>query len=64
MGDHDGTVRSGDVAQALGKSLSDLSSIRDRLIRKGVIHAPTVGALSFSVPGFRDYVTRRAAGER
>jgi type II secretory pathway predicted ATPase ExeA len=64
MGDHDRIVRSGDVAQALGKSLSDLSSIRDRLIRKGVIHAPNVGVLSFSVPGFRDYVARRDAGER
>jgi type II secretory pathway predicted ATPase ExeA len=64
MPDDAATVRSGDVARSLGKSLSELSAIRDRLIRKGVIHAPTLGQLTFSVPGFRDYVARRAAGER
>jgi hypothetical protein len=58
------TVRSGDVARMLGRSLSELSQVRDRLIRKGVIHAPTVGLLTFSVPGFREYVNRRAAGEK
>lgn len=63
MGDEDGSVRSSDVARELGKPLSDLSSVRDRLIRKGVIYAPTVGLLQFSVPGFREYVVRRAAGE-
>lgn len=62
--DADGaTVRSGDVARTLGRALSDLSQVRDRLIRKGVIHAPTVGLLTFSVPGFHDYVKRRSAGE-
>ncbi|MGH2883701.1 MAG: hypothetical protein ACRDPA_13550 [Solirubrobacteraceae bacterium] len=63
MGDEDRSVRSGDVARELGKPLSDLSSVRDRLIRKGVIYAPTVGVLRFSVPGFREYIARRAAGE-
>lgn len=57
------SARSGNVACALGKSLSDLSPVRERLIQKGVIHAPTHGALAFSVPGFRDYLLRRAAGE-
>jgi hypothetical protein len=64
MSDDSATVRSGDVARALGRSLSDLSQIRDRLIRKGVIHSPTVGLLTFSVPGFRDYLERRAADEQ
>ena len=64
MRDDTATVRSGEVARALGKTLGELSSVRDRLIRKGVIHAPTLGELAFSVPGFRDYVTRQSADER
>jgi hypothetical protein len=58
-----GPVRSGAVAAAMGKTLAELSPIRDRLIRKGVIHAPESGVLAFSVPGFRDYVVRRAGAE-
>jgi hypothetical protein len=56
-------ARSGDVAKALDRSLSDLSPVRDRLIRKGVIHAPEAGVLQFSVPGFRQYVLRRVSRE-
>jgi len=55
------TARSGAVAQSLGKSLSELSPVRERLIQKGVIHAPARGRLAFSVPGFREYLLRRAA---
>jgi hypothetical protein len=51
------------VARALGESLSELGPVRERLIQKGVIHAPTHGALAFSVQGFRDHLRRRAAGE-
>jgi hypothetical protein len=58
-----GIARSGEVARALVKSLSELSPVRERLIQKGVIHAPTHGALAFSVPGFRDYLLRRGDGE-
>jgi hypothetical protein len=55
----EGRVGSGAVAAALGKSLGDLAPVRDRLIRKGVIHSPATGVLVFSVPGFADYVRRR-----
>ena len=58
-----GRARSGDVAKSLDRSLSDLSPVRDRLIRKGVIHAPEAGVLQFSVPGFRQYVLRRVSRE-
>ena len=54
------TVRSGDVAKALGRELSSLSPIRDSLIKKGLIHSPGIGVLEFSVPGFGTYVLFRA----
>ncbi|WP_159602460.1 ATP-binding protein [Agromyces humi] len=54
-------VGSGAVAAHLGKTLNGLGPVRDRIIRKGVIHSPTAGQLEFSVPGFVDYVRRRNA---
>lgn len=51
-------VRSGRVAEAMGKPLSELSVVRDRVIRKGVIHSPAHGLIEFSVPGFDAYVRR------
>lgn len=59
MDDRAEQVRSSDVANALGKGLTELSAVRDRLIRKGVIHSPGSGLIAFSVPGFRDYVQGR-----
>jgi hypothetical protein len=58
MGSGD-SAGSADVARRLGKGLADLSTIRDRLIRKGVVHSPEAGLLEFSVPGFKQYVLRR-----
>lgn len=52
-------VRSSDVAQALGKSAQDCSPVREGLIHSGLVHSPSHGDLEFSVPGFREYVTRR-----
>jgi hypothetical protein len=52
-------VESGAVADRLDKSLSQLGTTRDRIIRKGIIHSPAYGQLEFSVPGFADYVRRR-----
>lgn len=57
----DSSVRSGAVARSLDKTLAQLSTVRDRLIRKGVIHSPSQGRLEFSAPGFGDYVRRRSA---
>ncbi|TFD94000.1 hypothetical protein E3T61_03100 [Cryobacterium lactosi] len=54
-------VSSGEVAAALGKELNTVGQTRDRIIRKGIVHAPQYGALEFSVPGFAEYVRRRAA---
>jgi hypothetical protein len=53
-------VRSGEVARELEQALTAVGPIRDRLIRKGILHSPQHGVIAFSVPGFADYVLRRA----
>lgn len=55
------SVGSGDVARHLGRDLTQLSTTRDRIIRKGIIHSPRPRMLEFSVPGFADYVRRQSA---
>ncbi|MGL4339261.1 MAG: ATP-binding protein [Rhodoglobus sp.] len=52
-------VSSGDIGKLLGKSLPQLATTRDRIVRKGIIHSPVFGVLEFSVPGFSDYVRRQ-----
>ncbi len=52
---------SGDVARRLGRTLAELSTVRDRLIRKGIVHAPEPGQLQFSIPGFKEYVVRHSS---
>lgn len=59
LGDAD--ISSGDVARILNKSITSAAPIRDRLMKKGLIHSPGTGRLDFSVPGFADYVRRRSA---
>jgi hypothetical protein len=56
-------VRSGEVARELEQPLTAVGPIRDRLIRKGILHSPQHGVIAFSVPGFADYVLRRAEAE-
>lgn len=58
-GDAPSRASSGEVARSLQKTPQQLGPIRDRVIRKGIIHAPTAGLIEFSVPGFADYVRRR-----
>lgn len=53
-----GPHRSGDVAAALGKTTSQMSAIRDRLIDEGVIYGPQYGWVEFAIPHFDDYVRR------
>jgi hypothetical protein len=54
-------VRPGDIADALTKPITALSAVRNRLLDRGVIVAPSVGHVAASIPGFLDYVL--AAGE-
>lgn len=60
-GDPRTRARSGEVAKELGISLFAASPVRDGLIRRGVIHAPEHGVVDFSIPGFGDYLAKRAA---
>lgn len=59
LGDED--ISSGATAKSLGKNAQAAGVIRDRLVKKGLIHSERTGRLDFSVPGFGEYVRRRAA---
>lgn len=53
-----GPHRSGEVAAAGGRATSELSAIRDRLIREGVVYAPRYGWVEFAIPHFDAFVRR------
>ena len=53
-----GPHRSGEVADAAGKTTSAVAAFRDRLINEGVIYAPRYGWVEFAIPHFDDYVRR------
>lgn len=53
-----GPHRSGAVAAAGGRATSELSAIRERLIREGVVYAPRYGWVEFAIPHFDDFVRR------
>ena len=53
-----GPHRSGDVAEAAGKSTPQVAAFRDRLITEGVIYAPRYGWVEFAIPHFDEYVRR------
>ena len=59
----DGVVRSAKVAGELDKNLSGVSKVRDSLINKGIIHAPTIGELAFAVPRFHSFLLSRIEEE-
>ncbi len=56
LGDH--RIASGEVARGLGRTPQATSTLRDRLIQKGIIYAPTHNVVEFAVPGFADYLRR------
>ena len=53
-----GPHRSGAVAAAGGRTSSELSAIRDRLIKEGLVYAPRYGWVEFALPRFDEYVRR------
>ena len=59
--DEDGQSRSGDVAKAMGKEQRQLSTVRDRLIRKRVIVAGDRGYVRYNLPRMREYFTNPVA---
>jgi hypothetical protein len=54
LGGHE--VKREDLATALGKSTVAISGPRARLLQKGIIESSRFGYLSFSVPGFTEYL--------
>lgn len=59
-----GEYASGAVAAALGKTTTQVASVRDTLIRRGLCYSPRYGVIAFSVPMFDRYMRRRMSGER
>ena len=53
-------VKREDIASQLGVHTSRISMARDGLLRKGIVDASRHGRLSFTVPGFTDYIRERA----
>lgn len=58
-----GPHRSGDIAQTLTQKVITLAPLRNRLIRKGMIWAPSHGDTAFTVPLFHDYLARVMPGD-
>ena len=53
-----GAHRSGIVADELGKSVKKAGSLRDTLIKKGMIYSPQYGDTAFTVPMFDQFMVR------
>ncbi len=53
-----GPHRTGDVAEALGRKTTAISTIRRNLIDKGMIYSPTHGEMAFTVPLFDGFMKR------
>lgn len=49
---------SGKIASLLNKPVSQVSSLRDHLISKGVIYSPSYGETAFTVPLFDEFIKR------
>lgn len=58
-----GPHRSGDVAGALGRSVTQTAPVRNRLISKGMIYSPAHGDTAFTVPMFDGFLKRAAPAE-
>lgn len=50
--------RSGDIAEAMEKKVSDVAPVRNSLIKKGMIWAPNHGDTAFTVPLFDEFMLR------
>ena len=58
-----GVHRSGDIAAVLGKKVSALGPLRERIIAKGMIWSPNHGETAFTVPLFDDFMKRIMPGD-
>ncbi|MBW4038236.1 MAG: ATP-binding protein [Acidobacteria bacterium] len=57
-----GPHRSGDIATALGKRVSAIGPLRERIIMKGMIWSPSHGDTAFTVPLFDEFMKRIMPG--
>ncbi|WP_199554484.1 ATP-binding protein [Sandaracinobacteroides hominis] len=53
-----GPHRSGDIAELLGKQVTQLAPIRNSLIKKGMLYSPAHGDTAFTVPMFDEFMRR------
>jgi hypothetical protein len=53
-----GPHRSGDIAEILGKQVTQLAPIRNSLIKKGMLFSPAHGDTAFTVPMFDEFMKR------
>lgn len=53
-----GPHRSGDIADMLGKQVTQLAPIRNSLIKKGMLYSPAHGDTAFTVPMFDAFMKR------
>jgi hypothetical protein len=53
-----GVQTSGSIAQVLQKKVTDLGSVREQLINKGLIYSPAHGETAFTVPLFDVFMKR------
>lgn len=47
-----------DVSALLGTTVTNVSKLRDTLIKKGMIYSPSHGEISFTVPLFDEFMLR------
>lgn len=53
-----GSHKTGDIANVLNKKNSGLTTVRAKLIRKGMIYSPAHGEIAFTVPLFDEFMIR------
>lgn len=56
----DGTAALGDVLAATGRTGPQLSGVRQRLLDKGLLEAPSRGVIRLSLPGFEEFLRDQA----
>ncbi len=57
-------ARIGEIASHIGKTTSQLSPVRSRLIKSGIISAIGYGKVCFAIPYLRDYLRKQEPGNR
>lgn len=50
------------VSERMNTTLTGVSSLRQRLIDKGIIYAPEKGRVAFTVPGMSSFIDRERDG--